>query len=491
MRRSEFGIRIGLGILTLLLVAGGAWATLEEPSESGDYRGLRSDYVREWYIFSDTLTDGVLDPGDTYIATMKNWWTVESSGTQHNMIDGPYNPGGYVYGNDTASGPMNFATHDASKNVWLPMKEDRLNFYMTYSQRDNNDPTSWGSDALGKYMTERHGVTNGWALGWVVDNIKRDPITNEVIPDTSFAGIDKMDIYIHDGKFNGVIPGFGTSTSNPLITQSNDMSKLAKEPNQFVIPASQLYTPPQYNDTSHTYDPASNVEMKNWWPISSGGAVTLTDADIATIAASMEVKEVDPDGSGVSWNAIFAGKTPDQIRDSAVIQALLAAGGSLDPAVTKYLYQDAFINRGTYVENSNDGGVIGGLAGLTDYNPVDNNWADQQVIRIDVSEEMLGVEGSLVNEIAFYDFGNSIPGGVGVGQVNPVEILFGVDLAQTVAHGQIFHDANKNGAWDPGETWFPENRIYIAQVNIPEPGMMLLLGLGGAALILRRNKRRK
>ncbi len=140
------------------------------------------------------------------------------------------------------------------------------------------------------------------------------------------------------------------------------------------------------------------------------------------------------------------------------------------------------------MENANDGGVLGGLAGLSDYNPVDNNWADQQVIRIDVSELML----ETVNEIAFYDFGNSIPGGVGVGQVNPVEILFGVDLAQTVAHGQVFHDANKNGVWNAGEVWFPENRIYIAQVNdVPEPGTMILLAAGGAALILRRTKRRK
>ena len=54
MKGSRRFTMLSLAMATaLLMVASGALAEPAEPTPSGDYRELRSDYVRTWYVYSD------------------------------------------------------------------------------------------------------------------------------------------------------------------------------------------------------------------------------------------------------------------------------------------------------------------------------------------------------------------------------------------------------------------------------------------------------
>lgn len=468
MKRSR--TKILLIALLLTFLTSGATAQPIEPTPESAYRELRSDYLKDWYVYADTVTDGILNPGDRNVGAIQNWWTPVSSGTQHNLNEGPYQPGNYTFGDDVPSAPMSYADHgDATKNVWLPRKEDRLGFYMTYSQSDNNTQNFWhsmrgdGTDpwltALSDYYKEKYAGTNGWALGWIVNDIKRLQ-DGSIDPNTSPAGTLFMDIMVHNGAGTYDYGDWGQSISNPQVTQSNDINATAKDP------FNGLRYPVKFNEATGTYEWTSNQARQAWW---AANGDSLTPVDIANIANSMDVKErlaYDPS----AWmDAIAQGKTPKEILD--------ALG---------YTYDDAFAERSVYANNSTDGGVIGGLSGYDNYDPEENNWADQQVIRIDLSEStlLLGDQGEgNIDELIFYDFGDSIPGSDATQQVNPRVIAFGVDRNRTPAAGQIYlKDANTG---DP-VLYFPENRIYIARVVVPEPGTMLLIAFGGAALAMRR-----
>ena len=243
------------------------------------------------------------------------------------------------------------------------------------------------------------------------------------------------------------------------MTLSNDISHLAWD-NEFI--------PPHWDETTQSYNPNhhANVLYKQH--------LNLTDAEFNQIVQSMAVYERYAMGVAPS-EAIAPNRTPAQIAAS-----LFEHDG-----VTPYLYQDAFQYRESYVDYSNDGGVIAGLFGQESYDPVVNNWGDQQVIRIDLSDRTF--KAGDIDKLVFYDFGDSVPSSVDGGdpnQLDPRKIEFFIDPNQTVAHGQIYFDDGSGN-----RIWFPENRIYIAQTLVPEPMTLALLGIGGSVLAFRRRRR--
>ena len=185
---------------------------------------------------------------------------------------------------------------------------------------------------------------------------------------------------------------------------------------------------------------------------------------------SMEVKEWDPLNSTWGAEAVNPTKTP-----------ALIASNEVDHNGSAYIYEDSFRDRCVLHEGANDGGVIAGLSGYDDYDHQANNWGDQQVIRIDIDESTLAE--STVDTIIFWDFGLSTPGAAGTQQTDPVAIVFGIDRTRTVAHGQIYFDGTSR-------IYFPDNRIYIAQADIPEPTAAILM-LSGVGVLLGRRKRRR
>jgi len=444
-----------------------------EPTPDGAIRPLRTDYVTTWYIYNDSLTDGILNPNDTAVETFQNWWTPVSAHTQHNYGDHQ----GLTAGDDWISGPMNFATstlpsghpdkNNSSYNYWLPRDKNAIHFYMSYSQFDNIDwAMSGNSSTAEQIVRQRNMYRNGYTLGWVTHDYQ-DSEGNYAYDQTS-AGFVEMDIFVHEGEHTLTVSGWGKSRSNPQVAVSNDIHPVYSEDN---VGAGGQFQPPQFDEATQSYSWDENrLRME---------ANGFTASNLTSMVDSMEQKELDPYNlPGGAWSPIYANRTPEAIL----------ADGIKDHSGLDYIYEDAFMDRSNYVQASTDGGVIAGLSGWSEYDEQVNNWGDQQVIRIDVSEEMLltGENGGNIDEIVFYDFGDSVPGSTTSDQVDPRAIVIGVDLGRTVAQGQLYLKDPVTG--DP-VVYFPENRIYIARVNVvPEPGMMVLLGLGGIGLLLRKRR---
>jgi len=200
----------------------------------------------------------------------------------------------------------------------------------------------------------------------------------------------------------------------------------------------------------------------------------LSAADLNDIVNSMELREYEPYGLGAG-EVIWPNRRPSEILANLT-----------DHKGDPYTYLDAFLERALYHDGASDGGVIAGLAGQSFYDHQINNWGDQQVIRIDISQETLASGDPSTNgnieKIIFWDFGDPGTGD----QINPTPIIFYVDMTQTIAHGQIYWQDPVSG----NKIWFPENRIYIAQV-VPEPGSLSLILIGSVGIILIRRRRRR
>ncbi len=452
---------IGVMAVAVLLLCTIATASPIEPTPIVDplMRPLRSNYISNWYIYNDANTDGILNPGDTLINQMDNWWSTVSSGTQHTSMK-----------NDAAgrvnTSPMNHSsdlTGNAADSYWLPRANRSMSFYMSYSQMDNNSAANYqqyadvpGFENYGNFMAERHGQSSGWNLGWCIndyDNTK---------PLGTVAQEFDMDIYVHDGKS----PANETEwISNPHVSGSNHISDLSMDKwgNRVT---------PIWNETTKTYDAASNQEYIKFYQNSVDP--TFSGADILAIGQSMEVHEENPYGSYVNNASIWnygTGRTPNEIKANLT-----------DDEGNPYTYDDAFFNRINVYENESVGGVIAGLSGYDNYDPEVNNWGDQQVIRIDLAQNAL----AQLDEIVMWDFGYA----PGSGQLTPVEIVFGVIYDALADYYYIWYDYGNDG-FDVGDI-LAENRIYIARVDIaPEPLTMAILALGGVGLISQRIRRKK
>ena len=177
---SRLSTAVVLVTIALVVLSQAALAVPLEPVPSPDWRALRPDHVRTWYIFSDLnnqhgQVNGILDPGDKLITRFDNWWSPVSAHTQHNYEDGPYGPYNFFYrspnpNDDMPSGPMNFAssTTPGAENYWLPREKNAVQFYMTYSQYDNNDWATFSDAMTGDAKTivqQRNLERNAWALG--------------------------------------------------------------------------------------------------------------------------------------------------------------------------------------------------------------------------------------------------------------------------------------------------------------------------------------
>ncbi len=435
--------RVGLAMAAAMMLAGQAGAAImpHEPlPETSYYRSLRSDYVKDWYIFQDTTADGILNPGDLVADHLKNWWTPVSSGSA-----GLYNdqPGA---GGDLHSAAQNWATYtlpddhpdknNPDYNYWLPRDTGTIGFYMNYSQFDNNawhDPNfTYGSNIVQQQIIrERHTGRNGWSLGWVINDY------NSAHTQTP-AGYAMMDIAVHNGKQDTTVDGWGRSVSNPQVSMSDDM-----DPTLSMDMTLDYKTrhPAIYDDAGGGYTWAANSTRM----IANGHDAN----DLATLVNSQELKEV----AGFDT-------------------------GQLDHAGNPYLYQDAFIERSTYVTGCTDGGVITGLSGLDELDSQITNWGDQQVIRIEISKDTLVAGG--ITELRFFDFGDSIPGS-DAGQVSPRMIVFHADPS-----GNLYLDDGVT------QVFFPDNRIFIALADhmVPEPASVCIIGLGAAVMVALRRRRR-
>ena len=311
------------------------------------------------------------------------------------------------------------------------------------------------------------------------------------------------------------------SQSEPQVAQSNDMDLLARQGNNLML------TPDYHDDFvitdralgTYTYDADDGYTFAGFndgkYRTAAGAA---TEPEFDTVVASMDVREVNSydltagannDLGGIA--AIHAGKTP---------QALLDAGVTDGLGTNLYFYEDAFLQRdgvggdmtkgAQWVEGSTDGGVIAGLSGYDGYSefypdnspggpvnapaipdpndPVYKRWAEQQVIRIDFDKASFDKDALIgISEIIFYDWG--FPDPVTGQQANPVAIVINVDENQN-----LYFETGLTPGASPDDIYFPDNRIYIAQVEmpiVPEPATMAMLFFGGSAILARRRRGRK
>jgi hypothetical protein len=438
-------VAVLMGIVVAIAAGQALAAVPHEPLPESYYRDLRSNYVRPWYIFKDTTGEGVLNPGDTKVEQMKNWWTPVSSGSQ-GLYSDDLNATG-----DLTSAPQNWATftldaNDPAKNnpnynYWLPRESNTIGFYMSYSQFDNcdwNDSSFvYGSNPTQQdIVRQRHMGRNGWSMGWVIGNYN-DP--------NQTAGFANMDIAVHDGKLDANIPGWGRSISNPQVSMSNDI-----DPNLSIDWTLDYKTrhPAIFDDANGGYTWAANkLRMESQ-------LLGYDSADLAKLVKSQELKEVPG-----------------------------FATGMLDHDGNEYLYQDAFTERSRYSANATDGGVIAGLSGYDELNAEMTNWGDQQVIRIEIAPETLLSGG--ITEIHFFDFGGSVPGSTDSNQVHPRMIVFHADSGGNLYFGDPNDDPN---SW----VYFPDNRIFIAVTDffmVPEPATLSVITIGAGLTIFLRRRR--
>lgn len=471
MKRSRFGNKITLGALTMLIACATTAFAAVEPTPDPSYRPLRSDSVKTWYVYVDSNNNGILDPSDMKVAAMDNMWTAVGSDTALG-----------VNGTDAAScaSPNN----GSADPYVIPQQQDRLSIYMNYSQESNNFVSDWPATTEGQYQAEKYGRQNGWSMNYVANTGVLNGNTYEA-GNVTPRGELNMDIYVHNGAgvttadFGGT-PGL--SLSDPQVGMTTGLGEAARDPGtgQLAVVS--------YNELTQSYNQEVNQAMKAWFEENGG---TL---NVEQIASQMNLREFDPYNPS-TWTvdnregAIFAGLTPDQIMCDPAIRDLLMEWGQ---AVSYYNYQDVFTHRGEYGEETAEGGVIAGL--IADSDGEDLDWAEQTVVRIDLD---LDPADTTIDEVALYDFGYA----AGASQVNPVEIVFGVNEA-----GEMFLDAdgdgeydgyadlNGNGQWDEGEgdLMLDNNRLFIAEnAEVPEPGTLALLAAGGAAMYWKRRKARK
>jgi len=320
------------------------------------------------------------------------------------------------------------------------------------------------------------------------------------------------------------------SQSEPQVAQSNDMDLLARQDNNLMLAPDYLdnfvitdrtsatgytygatdgYTFAGFNDGKYRVDDDLNAGT------SSDEA---TEPEFDTVVASMDVREVNSYDLTAGGNNDLGGIAP--IHSDKTPQALLEAGVTDGLGTNLYFYEDAFLQRdglggdmtkgAQWVEGTTDGGVIAGLSGYDGYSefypdespgttanapaipdpndPLYKRWAEQQVIRIDFDKASFdkdALEG--ISEIIFYDWG--FPDPVTGQQTSPVAIIINVDDDQN-----LYYETGLTPGPSDDDIYFPDNRIYIAQVEmpiIPEPATMAMLFFGGSAILARRRRARK
>ena len=321
------------------------------------------------------------------------------------------------------------------------------------------------------------------------------------------------------------------SYSEPQVVQSNEMNLLARQNDNLMLVADYsdefLITDPT-NANGFTYGPNPMGYVFGGFnegkylvdddgvpttilpgPVHVSPTVPADATQFGTVIGSMDVREVNSyetapganDDLGAGIAPIHIADTPQALLDAGVTDGL--GGGDL------YFYEDSFFNRdglsnvgSTWVEGSTDGGVIAGLGGFDEYsqyypggaNPdpakLLTHWGEQQVIRIDFDQatfDMLAVNG--ISEIIFYDWGDPDPVTGQQAQPNTPaqQITINVDAGRN-----LYFENDGIPGLTAGDILFPENRIYIAQVeHAPEPATMIVLALGASAMLARRRSRRR
>lgn len=443
MISSRYGNKLFAGAVMLIIAAASTMAQVE-PTPSSSYRGLRSDYISTWYVWSDTNEDGILDPGDTKVAAMNNMWTAVGSDQSLNI-----NP---TTGNARP-------TNGSSDPLYLDTPEKSLVVYMNYSQKDNNWRGSWPNNPQGAYDREKYGDTNGWSIGMV---------------GTGESGTMGVDVMVHNGEGmnRADYPGaYKYAKSNPQVTATTGLGTEA------IDPVSGQLQVVKYDELTQSYNQNVNLAMKTWFELNGGSL------NVAQIASQMDMKEFDPYDSS-TWHfsnadgGVFAGLTPEEIQNDVAIQNLLAEFGQ---TVSTYDYQDAFSINAGYDEDHNAAGMIGGISGVG--SDVDQ-WADQTVIRLDFN-----LDESDFEQIIFYDFGYES----GATQTDPVAIIFKVGV-DGEGDKFLYYDVDGDGIYDAGlDTLMDQNRLFISvNAEVPEPTTLLLLASGGAVVVYtkRRNARK-
>ena len=443
MTSSRYGNRLFVGAAMLIIAAAGALAQVE-PTPSASYRDLRSDYVSAWHIWSDTNNDGILDPGDTKVASMNNMWTTIGSDEALNVSPTTGNANPY---------------NGSSDPLYLATPEKSLVVYMNYSQKDNNWRGSWPNNAQGAYDREKYGDTNGWSMGMV---------------GTGESGTMGVDVMVHNGE-GMVRADYGTSAfkyakSNPQVMATTGLGSEAIDPGTGEVQVV------KYDELTQSYNQNVNLAMKTWFELNGGSL------NVAQIASQMDLKEFDPNDQ-TTWHfsnaegSVFAGLTPEEIANDVAIQNLLSEFGQ---TVSTYEYQDAFSINAEYGEDNNAAGVIGGISGI---GSEADAWADQTVIRLDFN-----LDESDFEQIIFYDFGYNS----GSSQTDPVAIVFKVGLNED-GDKFLYYDVDGDGIYDAGlDTLMDQNRLFISvNADVPEPATLLLMASGGAVILYKRRRNRK